>query len=70
MGRDRVVDREHVVLLIGKSEEQLIVNFHQLPKGAAEGSWLKIRREAEEVVYMEFDQEEIKYVQESKIQAR
>lgn len=40
---DRIVDGEHVVLLVGDKEAEHVAPVTELPKDVAEGTWLKVR---------------------------
>lgn len=44
---DRIVDGEHVVLLVGPSEREWIVPRSLLPEGLREGLWLRITCEGD-----------------------
>lgn len=39
---DRIIDREHAVLLIGEEEQEHVVSLSQIPDEATEGTWLNI----------------------------
>jgi hypothetical protein len=40
---DRIEDGAWAVLLVGRKEEEKVIPVSQLPEGAGEGSWLKVR---------------------------
>jgi hypothetical protein len=52
---DRIVDGEHVVLLVGDEEQERIVPRSRLPEGASEGSWLRVRFEGDTLVEIAVD---------------
>lgn len=54
---DRIVDGVHVVLLVGPEEEERVVPKSSLPEGVAEGTWLKVRFEGDELVWAVIDEE-------------
>lgn len=47
---DRIVDGQHAVLLVGQQEEERVVPVADLPAGAGEGAWMKVRFEGGELV--------------------
>lgn len=55
---DRIVDGKTAVILVGEDERQHHYQADKLPKGAQEGTWLRVRVEDGEIVVIEVDQEE------------
>ena len=55
---DRIVDGATAVVLVGEDERQYHYPADQLPEGAREGTWLKVRVEDGQLVAMERDEEE------------
>ena len=55
---DRIVDGRTAVILVGEDERQHHCPADELPEGAKEGTWLRVRVERGRVVSMEVDQEE------------
>lgn len=56
-----VIDRfeeSQAVLLVGEQERKLIVSRKDLPRGAKEGSWLKIELEGERLLSAMIDEDE------------
>jgi len=46
------------VILVGEDERQHHYPADKLPEGAWEGTWLRVRVESGEIVFVEVDQEE------------
>ena len=59
---DRIVDKRHVVLLVGENELEKIVSVDKLPPGAGEGTWLRVEFEGDDLVAAEVDAEETEQV--------
>jgi predicted O-methyltransferase YrrM len=55
---DRIVDGRHAVLLVGEAETERVVPVDQLPAGAREGAWLRVRFEGDQLVESALDPEE------------
>ena len=55
---DRIVDGNTAVILVGEDERQHHYPANKLPDGAREGTWLRVRVESGEIVFVEVDQEE------------
>jgi len=55
---DRIVDGRTAVILVGEDERQHHHPADELPEGAQEGTWLRVRVEGAKIVSMEVDQEE------------
>lgn len=55
---DRIVDEKTAVILVGEDERQHHYPADKLPEGAREGTWLRVRVESGEIVFVEVDQEE------------
>lgn len=60
---DRIVEKEHAVLLVGEDEREYIVSVGRLPKEAQPGHWVRVRFEGDELVEIAVDQEETERVQ-------
>ena len=61
MSEKAVIDRfegQFAVLLVGKNERRVNVPRQDLPRGAREGHWLRVRFEGSQVVSAEIDEEE------------
>ena len=54
---DRIVDRRHAVLLVGDGPTERIVPVTQLPEGAREGMWLRVRFDGDDLVEAAIDEE-------------
>lgn len=54
---DRVVDGQHVVLLVGEQEVERIVARSLLPEGIKEGTWLKVVFDGDALVWAVIDEE-------------
>lgn len=54
---DRIEDGEHAVLLVGEAETEFIIPAVQLPDGAGEGKWLRVRIEGGTVTEIVVDEE-------------
>lgn len=54
---DRVVDGQHVVLLVGEHEVERIVARSLLPEGIKEGMWLKVVFDGDTLVWAVVDEE-------------
>jgi len=52
---DRIVDRKTAVILVGEDQRQHHHPANELPEGAQEGTWLRVRIEDGEIVSMEVD---------------
>jgi predicted O-methyltransferase YrrM len=55
---DRIVDGRHAVLLVGGVETERVVPVDQLPAGAREGAWLRVRFEGDQLVEAALDPKE------------
>lgn len=62
-------DSLYAVLLVGEAERELILPAHRLPRGAQEGSWLRLTMEGERVVSLVLDEAETA-ARRSRIQAK
>lgn len=54
---DRIVDGEHAVILVGDEETEFVIPASQLPDGATEGKWLRVRIEDGAIVENVVDEE-------------
>lgn len=59
---DRIVDSMHAVLHVGPDEQEVIVPAKMLPEGAAEGSWLTVLFDGDQVVEVKLDLETTQHV--------
>lgn len=55
---DRIVDGVHAVLLVGEEEAERVVAVDALPQGVAEGTWLWVRFDGDQLVEAEIDHQE------------
>jgi len=55
---DRIEDGKHAVLIVGDEEEQKIIPVNELPDGAREGTWLKVKFNGDAITYIAIDHEE------------
>jgi len=55
---DRIVDRRIAVILVGEDQRQHHHPANELPQGAQEGTWLRVRIADGKIVSMEIDREE------------
>lgn len=53
---DRIVDGKHVVLLVGPDEVERIVERSLLPEDIAEGTWLKVEFDGDQLVSAVIDE--------------
>lgn len=59
---DRIEDGEWAVLLVGRKQTERIIPVEQLPEGAGEGSWLRVRIQDDAVTEIMLDTEETEKV--------
>lgn len=57
---DRIVDREHVVLLFEESKEEWIVPLSALPSTVREGVWLTITVDGSRIINVSIDDQKTK----------
>src|SRR5690606_39493935 len=60
---DRIVDGTWAVLLVGRTQTEKVVPAAQLPEGAGEGTWLRIRTKGGDITEMVVDAKETETVQ-------
>jgi hypothetical protein len=59
---DRIVDGQHAVLLVGESEEEIVLPVEQLPAEAGAGMWLRVEVEDGVITEITVDDEETEAV--------
>ena len=54
---DRIEDGKFAVLIVGETEQQYVIPIAQLPEGAGEGIWLRVRFANDTLVEASIDAE-------------
>ena len=55
---DRIEDKKHAVLILNGDGEEKVVSVADLPDGAEEGTWLKVKFDGDDIKSIEIDEEE------------